>query len=122
MRVRFDPPFKALPRPLSSLYCGDFNCEPDAPELARLAQPFASGAPGLLDAWLIAHPGRPHDHSVGLHNCPWPDHAYCCDYFFVSEDLRQCVRSVAINQQTDASDHQPIALELALENAGLTRG
>lgn len=113
-----DPPFDAPRRPLRGVYCGDFNCAPDAPELARLPQAFDSHAPALVDAWTIAHPGMPHAHTVGLHGCPWPDHAYCCDYFFVSANLRDGVRGVAVNQETAASDHQPILLDLALESLG----
>ncbi len=111
-----DPPFKGPHRPISSVYCGDFNCEPSAGELACLSQPFTSGAPGLLDAWSIAHPGSPNAFTVGLNGCAWPDRAYCCDYFFVSEDLQSSVRRVLVNQETSASDHQPILLELALED------
>ena len=109
-----DPPFNGPPRPLSSVYCGDFNCQPDAVELACLIQPFRSGAPRLLDAWSVAHPGIPNAFTVGLNGCAWPDKAYCCDYFFVSQDLSGSVRQVVVNQETSASDHQPILLELAL--------
>ena len=110
-----DPPFHGPQRPVSSVYCGDFNCESDAEEILRLVQPFLSGAPSLVDAWSVAHPGVANGFTVGLHGCAWPDRAYCCDYFFVSEDLRDRVRSVAVDQETAASDHQPIALKLALE-------
>ena len=68
-----------------------------------------------MDAWSVAHPDVANEFTVGLNGCAWPDRAYCCDYFFVSEDLRDRVRSVAVDQETAASDHQPIALELALE-------
>lgn len=111
-----DPPFNGPTRPISSVYCGDFNCEPDAEELRCLLQPFKNGAPGLLDAWSVAHPGIKNAFTVGLNGCAWPDRAYCCDYFFVSENLCSRVRHVAVNQETSASDHQPILLELALED------
>lgn len=111
-----DPPFNGPHRPISSVYCGDFNCEPNAKELSCLVQPFETGAPTLLDAWSVAHPGIPNAFTVGLNGCAWPDRAYCCDYFFVSEDLCSSVRQVVVNQETNASDHQPILLELALED------
>jgi len=109
-----DPPFAAPARPISSIYCGDFNCQPNAAELGTLLQPFEMGAPGLRDAWSVAHPGIPNAFTVGLNGCAWPDRAYCCDYFFVSENLCSSVRRVSVNQETNASDHQPILLELAL--------
>jgi endonuclease/exonuclease/phosphatase family metal-dependent hydrolase len=36
-----------------------------------------------------------------------------CDYVFVSDDLRARVRSVRVDQETQASDHQPVIVELA---------
>ncbi len=111
-----DPPFDLPRRPVSSIYCGDFNCPPEAAELGCLQQPFEKGAPGLRDAWSVAHPGIPNAFTVGLNGCAWPDRPYCCDYFFVSENLCSSVRGVSVNQETNASDHQPIFLELAPED------
>lgn len=107
-----DAPFQVPARPVSSIYCGDFNCEPQSDEIRTLLQPFASGAPALLDAWPVANPNLPHAATVGLNGCPWPDRAYCCDYFFVSVDWRGRVERMQVNQKTNASDHQPILLEL----------
>ncbi len=107
-----DPPFWAPVRPISSVYCGDFNCEPSAPELAILMKPYESFESCLTDAWLIANPGMPHAFTVGLKGCAWPDRAYCCDYFFISQNLCDSVKRVSVNQGTDASDHQPVLLEL----------
>ncbi len=108
-----DAPFRGPAYPLDSVCCGDFNCEPESAEWQLLGQEFDDGTPGLRDAWSIANPGKPHAHTVGLHGCPWPDRPYCCDYFFVSQSLQARVRRVEVNQTTDASDHQPILLELA---------
>jgi len=108
-----DSAFKCQPRPLTSIYCGDFNCAPEAPERAELLAPFDNDTLSLRDAWEIVHPGRPHAHTVGLHACDWPDHPYCCDYFLVTEDLEDRILDVLVNQDTDASDHQPVCLRLA---------
>lgn len=108
-----DAPFKAEPRPAAAVFCGDFNCPPDAPELAALSRPQGPGVPPLLDAWPLARPAAARDDTVGLHGCEWPDHPYCCDYFFVSENLADAVAGFSVNQDTAASDHQPIMLELA---------
>ena len=64
-----DPPFHGLQRPVSSVNCGDFNCESDAEELRRLVQPFLSGAPSLVDAWSVAHSGVANAFTVGLNGC-----------------------------------------------------
>lgn len=108
-----DAPFRGPPRPLDSVYCGDFNCAPESAELQLLGEQFDDGTPGLCDAWSIANPGKPHAHTVGLHGCPWPEYPYCCDYFFVSQSLQGHVRRVEVHQASNASDHQPILLELA---------
>jgi endonuclease/exonuclease/phosphatase family metal-dependent hydrolase len=75
--------------------------------------PFADGVPALRDAWTLVHGDVPHAHTVGLHGAEWPDRPYCCDFFFLSEDLAGRVRRIEVNQATDASDHQPVLLELA---------
>ena len=107
-----DQPFATLPRPASAVFCGDFNFPPEAIEYKQVTAPFDDGSVPLLDAWHVAHPGVPHAHSVGLHGADWPDHPYCCDFLFLSPDLAQRVRRVEVNQGTDASDHQPVLLEL----------
>ena len=35
-----------------------------------------------------------------------------CDFIFVSEELKARVRTLEVDQQTQASDHQPLVLEL----------
>lgn len=106
-----DPPFRHARRTRSAVLCGDFNCEPGSPEIQDLLLPF-DGAPALKDAWTLAHGARPHAPTVGLHGCPWPDRAYCCDFFFVSEDLAPRIARVEVDAETAASDHQPVLLEI----------
>jgi len=43
----------------------------------------------------------------------WSDGPDCRDFIFVTEDIGSRVRSVEVNGTTDASDHQPILIELA---------
>ena len=105
------PPFAALPRPATALFCGDFNFLPYGAEHAQMQAPIA-GSPRLVDAWTLTHPGQPHAPSAGLHGAEWPDYPLCCDYFFVSEDLAPRLCSVEIIAATAASDHQPIFMTL----------
>ena len=42
----------------------------------------------------------------------WPGPPIACDFIFVTEDLAHRVEDVAVNGQTDASDHQPVMLVL----------
>ncbi len=105
-----DSPFAALPRPASAIICGDFNCEPGSPEYYRMTAPISADVSGWEDAWRACYGDIPHLCTVGLNGAEWPDRAYCCDYFFVSADLVDRVEAVAVDQNTAASDHQPIIL------------
>jgi len=105
-----DSPFAALPRPASAVICGDFNCEPGSPEYYRMTAPISADVSGWEDAWRACYGDIAHLSTVGLNGAEWPDRAYCCDYFFVSADLVDRVEAVAVDQNTAASDHQPIIL------------
>lgn len=105
------PAFAAWPRPAAALLCGDFNCEPDSADYASL-QLAENGQSPWYDAWRVLHGDAPHAPSVGLHGAEWPDRQYCCDFFFVSAELVPRLRSLHVASATDASDHQPLVLEL----------
>ena len=105
--------FKALPRPASAVLTGDFNFQPDAPEHRRMTSAFGAAAPRFMDAWEIAHPKQPHAHTVGLYENSWAEHPFCCDFIFVTGDLASRIHAVTVNRQTQASDHQPVFIELA---------
>jgi len=111
-RISGEPgqPFEAQPRPASAILCGDFNFKPDGPEHALMTQPEESGAPRFVDAWQRAHPDRPHPPTIGVHDS-WPQ--YCCDFAFVTDDLAARVEEVTVDGATQASDHQPVVLQLA---------
>lgn len=104
-------PFDVAPRPASALICGDFNFKPEDPEHPRLTMPFDAQTPCFVDAWQATRPNEPHPPTVGVYDKSWP--LYCCDYVFVTEDLAPRVRHIHIDAQTQASDHQPIVIELA---------
>ena len=105
-------PFAALPRPASAILTGDFNFKPDAAEHRRLTAAFGAGVPRFMDAWEVAHPKQPHAHTVGLYENSWAEHPFCCDFVFVTGDLASRVRAVTVETQTQASDHQPVLVEL----------
>ena len=113
-RVSGDPggPFETLLRPSSALICGDFNFRPGSAEYAALTARYDDGeTAALVDAWTLAHPGEAHEITVGLYDETWEE-AYCCDFVFVSEDLAPRVARVEVESQTQASDHQPLLVEL----------
>jgi endonuclease/exonuclease/phosphatase family metal-dependent hydrolase len=50
---------------------------------------------------------------VGLYDHEqWPDGAFACDFIFVTEDLASRVAACEVDPDSQASDHQPMWLEL----------
>jgi endonuclease/exonuclease/phosphatase family metal-dependent hydrolase len=106
-------PFRALARPQSALVCGDFNMPPEDPLRQRFLEAFLDDTPKLLDAWQALHPDEPHPLTFRVHERGEGEAPYCCDYVFLSEDLRPRLESIKVDGATRASDHQPVVVELA---------
>ncbi|MEE1611559.1 endonuclease/exonuclease/phosphatase family protein [Microvirga sp. CF3016] len=105
--------YAGYPTSASAVLTGDFNMRPPDPSKRRISEPFGNGVPALLDAWQVAHGKDPHPTSFCLfEQSNGPPH--CCDFVFVTEDLASKVRRIVYNQETQASDHQPVLLELDL--------
>lgn len=105
--------FAPLPRPVSSILCGDFNCEVQSEHYQWLTAPFANVMPALCDAWDLVNPGQPHAPTCGVFDREqWPQGPHCRDFFFVSHDLASRVLAIEVNGKTDASDHQPLRMVL----------
>lgn len=106
-------PFQTYPRPAATIITGDFNLDPGNPGHAQMLRPFADGTPPLTDVWEHAHPGVPHAPTMCIYQKIDPAApGYCCDFIFVSENLKTRVRDVTVDTQLQASDHQPVVLTL----------
>ena len=106
-------PFRTMPRPASGILTADFNFPPEDALYAHLQSALAPGVPAYRDAWQVRHPGKPHAPTIGIHDKEqWPGPPFACDFIFVTEDLAHRVEDVVVNGATDASDHQPVMLEL----------
>ncbi len=106
-------PFESRARDARGILTGDFNCGHDDPLIARLQAPAADGSAAYVDAWDMAHPGVPHAPTVGLYDkAQWEGRTHCFDFMFVSADLAAQVRGMTVKADTDASDHQPVLLEI----------
>lgn len=106
-------PYRAIARPGAGLICGDFNMDAGSAEYELMLTPLAGGGHPIADAWRIAHPGQPHDPTCGIHDRnQWPQGPHCRDFFFVTGRMAGAVREVSVDVRTDASDHQPLMLEL----------
>ena len=107
-------PFRSQPQTVSAILTGDFNFRPGDPLHARLAARFDDGdVPALADAWHALHPDLAPPPTIGVHDrAQWPE-PFACDFIHASSDLRDRLRSVAVDATSRASDHQPMMIELA---------
>jgi endonuclease/exonuclease/phosphatase family metal-dependent hydrolase len=106
-------PFHTYLRPGPTIITGDFNLEPDDPLHARMEAPLTDGTPPLFDAWEVAHPGAPHPSTFKVYEKEIPGEAELhCDFIFVNEELKSRIAGVRVDRDTQASDHQPVVLEL----------
>jgi endonuclease/exonuclease/phosphatase family metal-dependent hydrolase len=105
-------PFADTGRPVSAIFCGDFNSAYDSEAYRRMLEPLARG-PSFVDAWTTLHPGATPPLTAGVYDkTQWQDGPLTCDFLFITDDLRPRLRSCEIDGATRASDHQPIVLEL----------
>ena len=105
-------PFHWYPQPASAILTGDFNYRPDDPLHRRMQEPFEGDVPALQDAWSVAHPGVPHQDTNGVHDrVQWPS-AFPGDFIYATTDLLPHIGRVSVDAGTQASDHQPMLLEL----------
>ena len=115
-----EPP---MPRP--AILMGDLNFSPDSNQYDLIAGPLSPShgrlvrRDGLFDAWIVA--GHEENDRVtspaivgavanGL------DTASCLDYCFLTADLTSRIRSVHIDGIADASDHQPVWIDVDLDD------
>jgi endonuclease/exonuclease/phosphatase family metal-dependent hydrolase len=107
-----DGPFAETARPVSAIICGDFNSAFRSDAYRRMLEPLA-GSPAFIDAWTTLHPGATPPPTAGVYDTvQWSSGPLTCDFVFVTEDLRDRLRRCEIDGATNASDHQPILLEL----------
>jgi len=105
--------YRGMPRPATGLVCGDFNFEPGWHEYHRMLSPFPVGVPAFRDAWSVRNPGKPHAPTAGIYDADqWPKGPNCRDFIFLTSDLASRLRRIAVDVKTDASDHQPVLVEL----------
>jgi endonuclease/exonuclease/phosphatase family metal-dependent hydrolase len=106
-------PFNTYLRPAATVITGDFNLEPEDPLHARMIAPFTNGTPALYDAWELMNPGVPHPATFKVYEKWVPgDPELHCDFVFVNDELRPRVAGIRVDQRTQASDHQPVIMEL----------
>lgn len=117
-------PFQRKPRTEHAVLCGDFNFESHELEYAALSSPAAviecleagwpEGVVGAAwnDAWRVLRTHQPQPNTFRLFDRQFGPEPGACDFVWVSDSLYDKVRSFEVNQQTLASDHQPVRVVL----------
>ena len=104
-------PFRPRAHTTRAVLCGDFNAVAAGPEHAVLTGG-AAGAARFVDAWPLARSAAAQPPTFRLFDHTYGPTPIACDFFFVSEDLAPRVRRMIVDGRTQASDHQPVLLEL----------
>jgi endonuclease/exonuclease/phosphatase family metal-dependent hydrolase len=104
--VEEEGPFRSLPGSASAIVCGDFNLPAEDPLHAEIV------ALGFVDAWEALNPGVAHPPTFRVHDRQKGESPYCCDFVFVTPDLAPRLKSIGIDADNQASDHQPVIVEL----------
>ena len=117
-------PFQRKPCTEHAVLCGDFNFESHELEYAALSSPAAviecleagwpEGVVGAAwnDAWRVLRTNQPQPDTFRLFDRQFGPEPGACDFVWVSDSLYDKVRSFEVNQQTQASDHQPVRVVL----------
>ena len=105
-------PFQNKAHTAQAILCGDFNFEAHDAEYGVIQEPAPVGISSLADAWPLAHGTQPHEPTFRLFDSRYGPEPICCDFVFVSANLRRQVRIVRVDGQTRVSDHQPVLLVL----------
>ncbi|HUL95673.1 MAG TPA: endonuclease/exonuclease/phosphatase family protein [Usitatibacter sp.] len=105
-------PFDATPQTELAILVGDFNFPPEHPAYGDIQSTSPEGGAPYRDAWALVHGRHPHVPTFCVHDHTYSKTPYCCDFVFVSEGLAARVRSIAVNSETLASDHQPVLAEI----------
>lgn len=104
-------PYQTKPFTADTILCGDCNFEPESTPYLALID--ATKPHSLTDAWSLAHPDEPHPPTFRLYDDTYGPDAVSCDFVFVSQSLKNRVKSISVDTQTQASDHQPVCIELS---------
>ena len=104
-------PFRTKVHTGQAVLCGDFNLAPTEPEYPLLTQPEA-GPGQLFDSWRLVHGQAPHAPTFRLFDRRYGPEPIACDFVFVSAALKDRVRRIEVDGTTQASDHQPVVVEL----------
>jgi len=105
-------PFDSTPQTSRAILVGDFNFPPEHPAYGDIQAEAGEGIPRYRDAWPVVRGREPHAPTFCVHARKYAKTPYCCDFAFVTEPLVPRVRRIEVDVATEASDHQPILIEI----------
>lgn len=103
-------PYQTKAHTLDTILCGDFNFETGSDEFSAMTE--SGSGDTLFDSWTLLHPDKPYPATFRLFDRTYGPEPVGCDFFFVSESLKNRIKKFTVNQMTQASDHQPVLLEI----------
>ena len=93
--------------------CGDFNADPSDAALAPICAPAGTDAAhAFKDTWPLVHGTTPHPPTFRVFDRSYGPDPMACDFVFVSAALAPRVRRIEVDGHTQASDHQPVFVEV----------
>lgn len=112
---RTSGPYRTIPAVTAAIVCGDFNFEPEDALYDEMQRALGENTSAFVDAWATRHPGQSHAPTAGITDVDqWPNGAHCRDFIFVTDNWRSAIRDLRVDTDTTASDHQPVAIDLAI--------
>ena len=108
-------PFQPKLHTCEAILCGDFNMPAADPAYEAIVAPFHHDAQALRlqDAWRVLNGNAPHAPTFRLFDRRYGPEPIACDFVFLSEGLAPRLRRIEVDPVTQASDHQPVFVELA---------
>lgn len=103
-----------------AVLCGDFNFDATSAEYAALSAkaqamecldrswPEPMVGTRWHDAWRVLHADQPQPATFGCFEHRFATAPQACDLVWLSDSLRNQIRSFAVDADTQASDHQPV--------------
>jgi len=102
-------PFQTKLHTAHAILCGDFNVETHEPEFAVLVEP---GVGQFWDGWSLLNGNAPPAPTFRIHDRTYGPGPITCDFVLVSDSLKPKVRRIAVDAETQLSDHQPLFVEI----------
>ncbi len=101
-------PYRKFKRSNRVLLCGDFNFNPDSIEY-NLLMSSSESSNAFIDSWRQLNPNLAHSPTCGIFDKnQWPEGPHCRDFGFISSNLKASLSGIEVNEEIEASDHQPV--------------